>query len=302
MLHDVLAAALAVVLVASAALKLAAFRASAQALGSFGVPDGWLRPAAVGGAVAAELALALGIALGADAAAIAAAALMAGFATAHGVALARGRRGAPCACFGARSTISARSLARTALLAGALAALPAVPRVDPSAEAWLAAGLGVAVLAIAALAVAVLALAREVGVLRMALGPQQALEIPSEGPPLGEPAPLLLARADPPARATLALAVFASEGCRLCQAVAPAVAMLAREDDLAVVVLDEVADADAWAAAAVPGSPYAVALDPIDATVLAKGTFNGLGQLESVLATAHRRAQQAGHTLELLHG
>jgi hypothetical protein len=76
----------------------------------------------------------------------------------------------------------------------------------------------------------------------------------------------------------------------MCQAVAPAVAMLAREDDLAVVVLDEVADADAWRAHAIPGSPFAVALDPVDGTVLAKGTFNGLGQLESVLATAQHRA------------
>jgi hypothetical protein len=78
----------------------------------------------------------------------------------------------------------------------------------------------------------------------------------------------------------------------MCQAVAPAVAMLAREDDLAVVVLDEVADSDAWRAHAIPGSPFAVALDPVDATVLAKGTFNGLGQLESVLATAQHRAME----------
>jgi hypothetical protein len=302
MLHDVLAVGLAAVLVLSAALKLAAFRASAEALASFGIPAGFLRLALIGAAVVAEPALAVGVALGSDPAAFAAAALMAVFAGAHAVALARGRRGAACACFGARSTITPGSLARTALLAAALAALPAVPRTDPSASVWLAGGLALAALAIAGLGVAVLALAREVGVLRMALGPQQALEIPSEGPPLGEPAPLLLARCDPSARATLALAVFASEGCRLCQAVAPAVAMLAREDDLAVVVLDEVADADAWSAAAIPGSPYAVALDPIDGTVLAKGTFNGLGQLESVLATATRRAQQAGHTLELLHG
>src|SRR5690606_21521078 len=113
--------------------------------------------------------------------------------------------------------------------------------------------------AIAGLTVAVLALAREIGVLRMALGPQQALEIPDEGPPLGAPSPVLAARAlgerDGAPGVRLALAVFTSEGCRLCQATAPAVAMLAREPDLAVVVLDEVRDADAWAAADVPGSP-----------------------------------------------
>ena len=37
-----------------------------------------------------------------------------------------------------------------------------------------------------------------------------------------------------------------------------------------------------------PGSPFAVALDA-DGTVLAKGTFNSGGQLESVLAAAERR-------------
>jgi hypothetical protein len=41
----------------------------------------------------------------------------------------------------------------------------------------------------------------------------------------------------------------------------------------------------------VPGSPYAVALG-LDGTVLAKGTFNSLGQLESVLATAERRERE----------
>jgi fructose-1,6-bisphosphatase/sedoheptulose 1,7-bisphosphatase-like protein len=38
-----------------------------------------------------------------------------------------------------------------------------------------------------------------------------------------------------------------------------------------------------------------VALDPLTGTVLAKGTFNGLAQLESVLATAQRRALEAAH-------
>jgi hypothetical protein len=51
---------------------------------------------------------------------------------------------------------------------------------------------------------------------------------------------------------------------------------------------DEVADAEAWALADVPGSPFAVALDAAG-TVLAKGTFNSGAQLESVLATAERR-------------
>jgi hypothetical protein len=44
----------------------------------------------------------------------------------------------------------------------------------------------------------------------------------------------------------------------------------------------------------VPGAPFAVALDR-DGTVLAKGTFNSLGQLESVMATAERRRREAVH-------
>ena len=43
----------------------------------------------------------------------------------------------------------------------------------------------------------------------------------------------------------------------------------------------------------IPGSPYAVAM-ALDGTVLAKGTFNDLAQLESVLATAERRAAATG--------
>lgn len=295
MLHTVVGLLLAVLLLAAAGLKLAAPRTSAAALATFGIRAAPLQRVVWGMVVVAELALAVTVALGIDAAAYAAAALMAVFAAAQGPALARGHRGAPCACFGARSTVSPGAVARDLVLAAAFAVLPSLPDGHASTQAWLALGLGACALAIAGLVVAVLALAREVGVLRMALGPQQALEIPEEGPPLGEAAPALLAAAQSTPRTRLALAVFRSEGCRLCQAVAPAVAMLAREDDLAVVVLDEVADSDAWRAHAIPGSPYAVALDPIDATVLAKGTFNGLGQLESVLATAQHRALEGTH-------
>ena len=53
-----------------------------------------------------------------------------------------------------------------------------------------------------------------------------------------------------------------------------------------------------WRELEIPGSPYAVALD-LDGTVLAKGTFNNLAQLESVLATAERRRAErsAGEAL-----
>ena len=70
--------------------------------------------------------------------------------------------------------------------------------------------------------------------------------------------------------------------------------LLGRDPLVSALSFDEHHDADAWASLAVPGSPYAVALD-LDGTVLAKGTYNNLPQLESVLGTAERRAAEAAH-------
>ncbi len=123
--------------------------------------------------------------------------------------------------------------------------------------------------------------------LRLRLGPDSALEIPEEGPEVGVRS-ALAARIPPEPGAQLALAVFTSSGCRACRALEPAVESLRGDPALALATFEEGADAGAWAEANVPGSPYAVALDPLG-TVLAKGTFNNLAQLESVLATAERR-------------
>ncbi|HET8755625.1 MAG TPA: MauE/DoxX family redox-associated membrane protein, partial [Solirubrobacteraceae bacterium] len=85
------------VLVASAMLKLVDRQGTRSALATYGIRRG----AAVvwAAVVAAELVLAAGVGAGIAAAAYVAAALMAVFAVAQGVALARGRGGAPCACF-----------------------------------------------------------------------------------------------------------------------------------------------------------------------------------------------------------
>jgi hypothetical protein len=176
-------------------------------------------------------------------------------------------------------------------LAAAFAGVALLPERDLSTDEWLGVGLGIALLGCAALAVVVLALAREVGMLRLRLGPDAALEIPHEGPPLGERSPLI-DELPLGAEAELAIAVFTSEGCRVCRALEPAVDTLAGEPSLAVGRFDEARDHDVWAAAAVPGSPYAVALGR-DGMVLAKGTFNNLAQLESVIATAERRRRGA---------
>ncbi len=285
-------AVLAGVLVASALLKLGRPGASRAALESFGISGPRAATSALAGTIAAELVLAAGVAVGLDWAAWAAAGLMLLFAAAMARAIAVGRAGAPCACFGARSRIGWPGVARNVGLAAAFAALPFLPEGDPSTDGWLAIGLGIALLACAGLAVAVLALARELGMLRLRLGGQAALEIEEEGPPVGEPAPELIARLSPNGAST-AVAIFTSEGCRVCQSLEPAIESLAREPTLAIGVFDEVAEADLWRLHDVPGSPFAVALDR-GGTVLAKGTFNNLAQLESVVATAeHRRGEAA---------
>ena len=277
----------AVVLAASAALKATGGARARAALATYGL-HGETASRAWAALVALELGLAVGVGAGSEGAAWAAAGLLALFAVAQAAALVAGRGGAPCGCFGARGRLGGGSLARTVALSAAFAVLPLLPRREPTGDEWLAIGLGVALLGLAALTIAVLALAREIGVLRLALAPQGALEIPQEGPELGGRTALVEAFGDELDDGRLGLAVFTSEGCGLCRTLAPAVAALGRHPAVALRTFDEVADAGAWAVADIPGSPYAVALDAAG-TVLAKGTFNSRTQLESVLATAERR-------------
>ena len=278
--------------------KLASPRTSAAALGTFALPESALRWVAWGALICTELGLAIGVAAGSDLAAYLAAGLLALFGLGLLGALLRGRAGAPCACFGSRSRVSGLSVLRNFALAAAFAVVAMLPTSSLSTDEWLGLGLVVALLACLGLGIAVLALAREVGMLRLRVGPQSALEIPEEGPPLGER--MSLAEALPAAATTeLLLAAFLSEGCHACRSVEPALENLAADPILAVGLFDEVRDAGAWREMSVPGSPYAVAMD-LDGTVLAKGSFNNLAQLESVLATAERRrsgarARQVAH-------
>lgn len=292
MLDGVARIAAAAVLALAAALKVADPKASQAALGTFGIGTPGARRAVFIAIVTWELALAAGVVAGLDVAALAAAVTLAAFAAVLLRALRRGRSGAPCACFGSRSRVSAPAVARNLVLAGAFAALPFLPEAAVSTTEWLSLGLGVAILGILGLTVAVLALAREIGVLRLAIGPQSALEIPEEGPELGSRTDLLDEFGDTAAGPELALAVFTSESCRVCRALEPAVAHLARDPMVSLRTFDEHRDPDAWRRLDVPGSPFAVALDR-DGTVLAKGTFNTLPQLEGVVATAERRLREA---------
>jgi hypothetical protein len=281
---------LGLVLLGSAGAKLAAPVRTRAALATYGLRAPRARALAWSAAVAVEALLGAGVVLGSDAAAWAAAGLMAAFAVLLARALRAGRAGQPCGCLGARSRVSTAALARTAALAAAFALLPLVPAADPSAEAWLAIGLGIALAAIVALAALLLALAREVGELRRALPPQLALEIEGEGPARGSRV-ALIERFLPQPSVRFALAVFSSDGCPLCRALAPAVAALQRDPLLAVETFDEHDDADVWRALAIPGSPYALVL-ALDGTVLAQGTFNSARQLEALVATGEARERE----------
>src|SRR5918994_6636500 len=281
-------AVLAAVLVAASVAKLASPRSSSSAaLATFGVRGERGRWTAWAALITTELALAAGVVAGLDIAAYLAAGMMAAFGVAMLRAVQRGRAGAPCACFGARSTVGWPAIARNLVLSFAFLALPLLPEGELTTDEWLALGLIVALVACAGLAVAVLALAREVGMLRLRLGPGAALEIPEEGPAVGSRTDLV-SRFDRGPDTELALAVFVSDGCHVCRGLEPAIASLERDPVLAVRSFEEVEDAEVWRELDVPGSPYALAIG-VDGTVLAKGTFNNLAQLESVLATAQRR-------------
>jgi hypothetical protein len=281
MVSVVVCLVLGLVRVAAAGLKLAGGATARAALASYGIERG--ATAVWGALIAVELVLGAGVAAGSTLAATAAALFMAGAAATQIAAIAAGRAGAPCGCLGAKGTIGTGSAGRAAALAAAFALAPLLPRTEPTTEQWLAIGLIAALLGLIALAVVVLALAREVGMLRLSIAPRGALEIAHEGPEIG--ARLSLVDTGP---GRMGLAVFTSEGCGLCRALAPAIEAFGAHPAISLRTFDEVEHADAWAAADVPGSPYAVAL-AADGTVLAKGTFNTGAQLESVLAAAERR-------------
>ncbi len=286
MLSVALSVVLALVLLVSAGMKLASGPAGRAALATYGI-RGELASVAWAALAALEAGLAVCIATGAEGAAWATAALFTVFCAAQGVVLLQGRGRAPCGCFGAKCRVGRGSVGRAALMAVAAAVLPLLERRALTTEEWLGLGLGLALAGVAVLAVGLLALAREVGELRLSLAPQGALEIAGEGPEIGGRT-ALAEYFDGLGEDDFGLAVFTSEGCHICQALAPAVAAFERDPRVQVRRFDEVADAGAWALADVPGRPFAVAVGA-DGIVLAKGTFNSGAQLESVLAAAERR-------------
>ena len=281
---------LAVVLAAAALAKLRDPRALPAAVGEHGVPRALRAPVAVA-LVGAELALAvlLLVPATARAAGLGVAVLGLAFAASLGAMRRRGRRRAPCRCFGGSrerpvGLLALRALALAA--GGALVAAGTLEGTAPSGQAVTAVALVALAAVVAILAVLVLALFRQVGVLEARLGPRPALELAEEGPPLGRPAPPLAALA----RSGPELVAFASPGCRLCAEIAPALRALEREG-LPVHALNEDRDADAFAAYAVPGTPFVVYA--VDGLVAAKGLVNTLEQIEELIAVGEGRVHAA---------
>lgn len=255
MLAALLAALLGATLLTAAGRKIADPTGTAVAAETYGLRGRAAR--SVWPALAAlEAGLAAGILAAAAPAALAAAAVFGVFALAQAAAIAAGRSGAPCGCFGARGRLSWWSVARTALLAGAAALLGLSAAGAPSP---LVATIG--------------ALGLVCAIVLRARGPGGALDVEGEGPALGT---------RPALGDDVRLAFFTAPGCRLCRALTPQARRLGAS------VFDERADAAAWTSAAVPGAPFAVALGA-DGIVLAKGTVNTRRQLVSVLATARAR-------------
>jgi hypothetical protein len=261
LVYALLAALAGAALLGPAALKARDRTGTAIAAETYGLSGStarwiWLPLAVI------EATLAAGIIAGSAAAAGAATVLLAAFALAQAAAIAAGRSGAPCGCFGGRGHVSWGSVARTALLAAAAAVVAAGP--PGKAPSPLLTGLGAL-----ALAAAIVVRARR---------PDGALEVAGEGPVLG-------ARLD---AGGAPLALFVADGCRLCRALLP------HAQRLGAAVYDEQRDAGLWGTANIPGAPFAVAL-AADGTVLAKGTVNTRAQLTSVLAAAAGRRAEMEH-------
>ncbi|MFY9488234.1 MAG: MauE/DoxX family redox-associated membrane protein [Solirubrobacterales bacterium] len=296
----IIRAAAASLLAGSAIAKMLAAEATRNALTTFGINGPRLRALLWSAVVAIELGLAAGILAGSSAAAYAASALMIGFAIALVAALRAGRAGMPCGCLGRESTVGPVAVARNVGLAAAFAFVPAITASELESTTWLTIGLVLAFVLIVGMGVALAALARELGELRMRIGPEIALDIDGEGPPVGS-ATELADLFDPGPEGRLLLAIFSSRGCAMCGALEPSVDMLAGDPLIAVARFDEVDDSEVWQRLNIPGSPYAVVLS-LDAAVLTKGTFNSLGQLQGLLAAAGEQRQPLTGVLDGRHG
>jgi uncharacterized membrane protein YphA (DoxX/SURF4 family) len=276
----------AVVLLWAALAKIRRRRDVPDWLAAYGMPRALATPTAWG-VIGAEAVVGALLLAGVPFGPYAALGLGALFMAALGYARARGIERLRCGCFGAREGRTTLLLVRAAAFTGLAAVAAWGGGIGlPGRDGLVVAALALLAAAVVVLALLVLALYRQVGVLTLRLGPRVALELAEEGPPVGDPAPLL----DALDRRGAELVVFASANCRLCRQLAPGVAALAREG-LAVHVVEEEAEPDAFERWNVPGTPFAVHL--VDGRVAAKGTVNSLEELDGLVSTGARRVHAA---------
>lgn len=156
---------------------------------------------------------------------------------------------------------------------------------------WWAAAFVILWVLVFVLAVVVVALARQVGTLHLRLGPRGALEIDTEGPPLGEAPPALPATASDGSRVVIGgpgpkrLVLFSSDTCPVCREVAPGIPVAARAARMTPQVVH---DPELERRYEVPGTPFLLVIDELG-VVRAKGTVNDLEQVEGLVDTALRR-------------
>lgn len=281
--------AVGVLLLWAAAAKLRRRADLPDWLAAYGAPRPVALPLAAA-LVAAEATVGALLLAGVPGAAYAALGLGAIFVLALTQARVRGVKSLRCGCFGGgmrRTTFMLLRAAGFAALAATAAFGGETELGTPERETLILVALGILAAAVVALGLLVLALYRQVGVLTLRIGPRVALELAEEGPSVGEPAPPLedLVGRGPE------LVVFFAPNCRLCRQLAPGVAALAREEGLAVRVVEEDLEEAAFERWNVPGTPFAVHV--VDGRVAAKGTVNTLEELDGLLALGTRRVGAA---------
>ncbi len=177
---------------------------------------------------------------------------------------------------------------------GPLAWYAHVDRGNDTMSGWWAVAFVVQWLLVVVLALVVVALARQVGTLHLRLGPRGALEIDTEGPPLGEAPPAMPATAADGARLLVGgpgrkrLVLFSSATCPICRDVAPGIAPAASAARMAPQVLH---DPEVERRYGIPGTPFLLVMDDLG-VVRAKGTVNDLEQVEGLIDLALRRIEE----------
>ena len=241
-----------------------------------------------------RVALGVAVAAGSTLAANAAALLMAGAAAAILAAIMAGRTGAPCACFGAKGQgRTGQRRAGRPCSPPRWRSPPILPRTEPTTDQWLDdradrvrwAGLD------RLSGVVVVALAREVGMLRLAVSAETArwrspTRARRSGPRARSSPPFELDAGPDRARRLHLRGLRAVPGPRAHRGSASA-----RTRAWCCARSTRSSTRRSGRPPTCPGSPFAVALDA-DGTVLAKGTFNSGAQLESV--PGHGRSGRRG--------